>query len=72
MIQCTDDEASKWKHVQVKSGGDACCASGDLTPEQKICQLVPKLNECLYEILSEEPYHRATTLATSVGAISIK
>jgi hypothetical protein len=65
MIQSTDEEASKWKHIQVKGGAaDECCSSGDLTPEQKICQLVPKLNEVLYEILNEDPYNRANTLGT--------
>lgn len=73
MIQSTDDESNKWKHIQVKGGsGDACCSSGDLTAEQKICQLVPKLNEVLYEILSEDPYHRANTINCTAGAISIK
>lgn len=64
MIQATDEEVAKWKHVKETVGGDACCASGDLTPEQKIAALVPKLNEVFYEILNEPPFHRATMLVT--------
>ena len=71
MIQASEEEANKWKHVVAK-GGDACCSSGDLSPEQKIAALIPKLNEVLYEIFTEEPYHRATMLVTQSGSIAIK
>ena len=72
MMQATDEEAAKWKHVEQKAGGDACCSSGDLSPEQKICSLIPKLNEVIFEILSDAPYHRATMLVTQTGSIAIK
>jgi hypothetical protein len=72
MMAATDDEAAKWKHIKEKAGGDACCSGGDLSPEQKICSLIPKLNEVIYEILSEAPYHRATMLVTPNGSIAIK
>jgi hypothetical protein len=71
MMQAPETEVNKWKHVEDKKG-DACCATGDLSPEQKIVSLVPKLNEVLYEILCEEPYHRATMLVTQKGSIAIK
>lgn len=62
---------AKWKEEK-SGGGDACCTTGDLTPEQKILKLIPKINEIVIEILSEEPYLRATMLVTADGSISIK
>jgi hypothetical protein len=72
MIQATEEEVAKWKHVKETAGGDACCATGDLTPEQKIVALIPKLNEVLYEVINEPPFHRATQLVTQAGPIAIK
>ena len=37
-----------------KSGGDACCASPD-SPEQELKHYLPKLNEVIFEFLSEDP-----------------
>jgi len=46
-----------------KGGGGGCCGgSGDLTPETKIAHLLPKLNEVLFEILSEKPFVNTGTL----------
>ena len=73
MIDASDAEANKWRPESAKCAtGDACCATGDLSPEEKIFNLIPKLNEVIYEILGEEPYHRATMLVTPNGSISIK
>ena len=73
MIDASEAEANKWRpEAACTSKGDACCASGDLSLEQKIHSLIPKLNEVIYEILNEEPYHRATMLVTPSGSISLK
>ena len=64
MIDASEAEAGKWKCEPKSGGGDACCATGDLSPEEKIINLIPKLNEVIYEILSEEPFARATMLVT--------
>jgi hypothetical protein len=71
MIVESKEGVAKWKEEK-SGGGDACCTTGDLTPEQKILKLIPKINETIIEILSEEPYHRATMLVTPDGSISIK
>lgn len=74
MIEASDCEVAKWRQDPSEkcSPGDACCAGGDLSPEQKLFNLLPKLNEVLFEILDEEPFHRATMLVTQGGSISIK
>ena len=46
MLEADEKEANKWKQdpSEKASGGDACCSSGDLSPEEKIFNLIPKLN----------------------------
>ena len=48
--------------------GDSCCGGGPMeTPEQIIQRLVPRLNETIYEILSEPPFKGEVSLVTGSG-----
>ena len=53
--------------------GDACCGGGPMeTPEQVCKSLVPRLNETLFEIMSEAPFKGEVSLVTGSEPIFFK
>ena len=65
-----DNKREKVKMPQAP--GDACCGGPMETPEQIVKGLVPRLNETIFEILSEEPFKGEATLVTGSEPISFK
>ena len=61
-----DNEQQKITATIKAPTGDACCGPTE-TPEQVVKSLVPRLNETIFEILSEEPFKGESAIVTGSG-----
>ena len=76
-IICFNEELNKktdfrriceWMKHNKPKAPDACCGGGSqVTPEEVVQKLIPKMNETLFEILGEAPFLGQTKITTEAG-----